>query len=124
VRFLIDNALPPRLALLLSGAGQDAVHVRQYAMQATADEFILTRAREEDRVIVSADTDFGTLLAAQRASHPSFILFRDPNLLSAEDYAGALLNHLPLLELDLANGCVVVFRSGRIRMRKLPISDI
>jgi predicted nuclease of predicted toxin-antitoxin system len=32
MRLLIDHALPPRLARLLSAAGQDAVRVRQWDM--------------------------------------------------------------------------------------------
>ena len=64
MRFLIDNALPPRLAELLVSAGHDATHVRAYGMQAASDEAILIRAREEHRVVVSADSDFGAILAA------------------------------------------------------------
>jgi hypothetical protein len=67
VKFLIDNALPPRLADLLVAAGYDAVHVRNYAMHAAADKEIQERALTEDRIIVSADSDFSTLLAQQEA---------------------------------------------------------
>src|SRR4030081_657906 len=81
VKFLIDNAMPPRLAMLLNDAGYHAVHVREYAIQAAKDELILARALKERRIVVSADTDFGTLLARLEASQPSFILFRDPDLL-------------------------------------------
>ncbi len=123
MRFLIDNALPPRLAELLLAAGHDAVHVRAYGMHAAKDEDILKRAREEDRIIVSADSDFGTILASQEAAQPSFILFRNTNLLVAEDYTGALLPALPLLEPELTRGCVAVFRSGRLRVRQLPFAD-
>ncbi len=84
---------------------------------------IVERARQESRVIVSADTDFGAILAAQEIAHPSFVLFRDANLNSAEDYMSALAGSLPLLEPDLITGCIAVFRSGRLRVRRLPFSN-
>ena len=122
VRFLIDNALPPRLAWLLTAEGHDAVHVGQYTLHDASDEKILARALAEARIVVSADTDFGTLLAAQEASEPSFILFRDANLLGAEDYFDVLRRSLSILETELAAGCVAVFRSGRLRVRRLSVS--
>jgi len=91
-------------------------------MHAARDEEILARALEEDRIVVSADSDFGAILAAQEAERPSFLLFRDPNLLVAADYVNMLLSALPVLAPELANGCVAVFRHGRLRVRKLPLS--
>ncbi len=122
LKFLVDNALPPRLAGLLIEAGYDAVHVQAYGMHAAQDEQILARALDEDRIVISADTDFGTILATQEANRPSFILFREPNLLLAHDYVNMLLPVLESLELALTNGCVVVFRKNRLRVRKLPFS--
>ena len=122
LRFLIDNALPPLLADLLVTAGHDAVHVKSYSLQAASDEAILARALAEDRVVVSADTDFAALLANQQANRPSFILFRDPNLLVAPDYAAAIVGALSVLQPDLASGCVAVFRNGRLRVRRLPLA--
>jgi len=78
LKFLVDNALPPRLAYLPESAGYDAVHVGAYGMHAATDVEILARAFREDRVVVSADSDFGVILAAQDAARPSFILFREP----------------------------------------------
>ncbi|MBI3693490.1 MAG: DUF5615 family PIN-like protein [Acidobacteria bacterium] len=122
MKFLIDNALPPRVATLLRERGHDARHVREYGMQTAKDEHILARAFDEDRIVVSTDTDFSAILAAQGASRPSFILFRDPDLLRAEDYIEILLPSMALLEPDLMIGCVAVFRSGRLRIRRLPFS--
>ena len=122
MKFLVDNALPPRLADLLLAAGYDAVHVRAYGMQAAEDERILARALDEDRIVVSADSDFSAILAAQEAERPSFILFREPNLLAARDYVDMLLPALPMLEPELLAGCVAVFRKSRLRVRRLPLS--
>jgi predicted nuclease of predicted toxin-antitoxin system len=122
VRFLIDNALPPLLAELLVSAGHDAVHVRTYNLQAAADDVILARALAENRIVVSADTDFGAILANLQASYPSFVLFRDPNLLVASDYAAMLVPALTVLEPELVSGCVAVFRNGRLRVRRLPLA--
>ncbi|HWF48001.1 MAG TPA: DUF5615 family PIN-like protein [Bryobacteraceae bacterium] len=122
LRFLIDNALPPRLAILLRENGHDAVHVRTYGMQAAQDEEILARTLQEDRIVVSADSDFGTLLAMQEAALPSFILFRETRLLAPRDYLDLLLPVLPALEPELLSGCVAVFRNGRLRVRRLPFS--
>ncbi|HEY2334519.1 MAG TPA: DUF5615 family PIN-like protein [Solirubrobacterales bacterium] len=51
MKFLIDNALSPILAKQLEEAGYDTAHVRDYDMQAAADEEILIRAQREERVV-------------------------------------------------------------------------
>lgn len=123
MNFLIDNALPPRLATLLAEAGHDATHVRHYGMQAAPDEEILAKSAADNRILVSADSDFATLLALQSAAKPSFFLFREPDIVTAEQYAAALLANLATLEPDLLRGCVAAFRRGHIRIRTLPIGS-
>ncbi|MGH7062897.1 MAG: DUF5615 family PIN-like protein, partial [Stellaceae bacterium] len=98
VKFLIDNALSPVLAQVLRQNGYDAIHARDRGMQSATDEEIFRHAEDEGRIVVSADTDFGTLLAANRKSQPSVVLFREQQSRQPERQAALLLANLPTLQ--------------------------
>lgn len=121
MKFLIDNALSPTIAKGLTEKGYDAIHVRDIGMAAASDPEIFDFAIDEDRILISADTDFGALLAFRQSSKPSFILFRQTDK-HPTSQLNFLLTHLPTLKKELLSGCVVVFEDQRIRIRSLPIS--
>lgn len=70
MRFLLDDNLSPRLAEPLRTAGHDVVHVRDIDMRCAADVLVIEAARADGRVLISADTDFGALLARHKAVVP------------------------------------------------------
>ena len=121
MKFLIDNALSPALAALLQQAGHDAIHVRSIGLQHSDDEMIFDRAAAEGRILVSADADFGTLLAVRSARQPSLIQFRGEGSRKPDSLARTLLANLPQLVDSLGNGCIVTFEPARVRVRLLPI---
>jgi predicted nuclease of predicted toxin-antitoxin system len=122
MRFLVDNALSPDVARGLSDAGHDAIHVRDIGLAAADDPTIFDRAADEDRIVVSADTDFGTLLALGQQGRPSVVLFRGATPRRPAGQLALLLANLPSVEGDLLAGAIVIIEPSRVRVRALPIS--
>jgi predicted nuclease of predicted toxin-antitoxin system len=122
MRFLIDANLSPRVAASLSSAGFESVHVGAVGLLTAADKAILDYAAANGLVIVSADTDFGELLALSRGSvRPSAVLLRSADRLSPEQQAALLAANLPAAADELKTGALVTIARGRVRIRSLPI---
>jgi predicted nuclease of predicted toxin-antitoxin system len=92
-------------------------------MQAAPDVDVFTRAAIEDRVIVSADTDFGTLLALRQEAKPSVILLRLGSQRRPTEQVALLLKNLPAIEQPLRDGSIVTFKGAMLRIRTLPIGQ-
>lgn len=121
MKCLIGINLSPLLADALKAAGHDAVHVRDLGMQAAPDEAVLGQARTGRQILISADTDFGGLLARSKASEPSVILIRRLVGRRAAEQAAIILANLSQVAEDLAAGAMVVIHEDTLRVRRLPV---
>jgi predicted nuclease of predicted toxin-antitoxin system len=67
VKFLIDNQLPPALAVFLRQKGFDCQHVLDVGLADAADSELCDYATDESRVIISKDEDFLYLVNRPKA---------------------------------------------------------
>lgn len=107
---------------MLSSNGFECVHVADVGLLTADDPAILAYAAANGLVIVSADTDFGELLAtAQGAVRPSAVLLRSADRLTPGQQAAMLAANLPPVADELKAGALVTIARGRVRIRPLPI---
>ena len=71
-------------------------------------------------MLLSADTDFGELVANSNADRPSVILLRRQEGRRACEIAALILANLAAIANDLDAGALVVIDDDRIRIRRLP----
>jgi predicted nuclease of predicted toxin-antitoxin system len=70
-------------------------------MQEAPDQVVFQAALDEDRVLVSADTDFGALLIPGRFTRPSLILFRHGSPRRPAEQGAVIVHNLPQIAEDL-----------------------
>ena len=120
MKFLVDMALSPGLATWLRDQGRDATHAGYVGLARATDAVILSCARAEQRVVVTADLDYPRLLAQTGANGPGVVLLRGGNLSEREaiEYMERMFKAIPIGELPQS---IMVIERMRIRRRRLPI---
>ena len=103
MRFLLDECLPPQMAELLRAAGHDCAHTCELGLGGQPDEQIMALADRDNRILISADTDFGELLANAPVLAPSVILLRRTDK-RAGSLAAVVIANLEQVTEDLAAG--------------------
>lgn len=116
MRFKLDENLPVEAAALLTDAGHDAHTVNQEGLCGVPDSKISAICREEQRALVTLDTDFCNILNYPPESHAGIIVIRtmDQSKPSIIQFIDKML--LPLLTGAVAGKLWVVQKDG-IRIR-------
>jgi predicted nuclease of predicted toxin-antitoxin system len=121
VRLLLDANLSPEVARRLKDAEHDAIHVSEIGLLSAPDPEIMEAAARESRVLLTADADFGALLALGFHAAPSVVLLRSADHLRPSEQAELLAANLPLIAEDLEKGVIASLTRDRLRVRELPI---
>lgn len=123
MKLLLDANLSPEVARLLKKAGHDAIHVRDIGLLSAPDPEILQAAANGKWVLITADSDFGALLALGSLASPSVLLLRSADHLRPPAQASLIAANLPSIADDLEKGAVATLTTERLRLRGLPIAE-
>lgn len=94
----------------------------EHGLLTASDHTIMVFATEVSATIVSADSDFATMLALSGADTPSLVLLRSADALTAVEQCNLLVQNLQTLEAEIEAGAVVSLSKDHLRVRSLPIS--
>jgi predicted nuclease of predicted toxin-antitoxin system len=115
MKFLFDQSADFRLIPHLRQLSHDVQAISRHYPPGLADEDVLAIARQERRILVVADRDFGELIFHQQLVHTGVIFFRLPgaNLQTKINQLNAVLQeHTEALE----RGAFLVVTPGQIRV--------
>ena len=119
MRFLADMGESMTTVSALREAGEEVVHLREEGLIKLPDDRI-AKAKQEQRVVLTFDLDFGELLAATGGATPSVVLFRMRNQIPAA-VTPRLFRVLKACRTALEAGAIIIVEDEGYRLRYLPI---
>ena len=111
--------LSPKWVEHLRASGHDAIHWSALGIVGASDEQIAGWARAEHRIVLTADLNFGSLLAASGADRPSVVQLRSA-VLRPSIIGDSVVNAIAAASDDLLEGAFMTFDGTRARLRTLP----
>jgi predicted nuclease of predicted toxin-antitoxin system len=116
MRFKIDENLPIEFAELLMSAGHDASTVAAQGLQGKDDRSLVQKCLQEERILVTLDTDFADIRAYPPQDSHGFIVLR-----AGRQDRGHLVDVfrevIPLLEREPLDRHLWIVEEARVRIR-------
>lgn len=120
MKFLADMGISQTTVHSLKEQGFEVVHIRDINMHRSLDSEILTKAKKDNRIVLTCDLDFGALLAASGESYPSVVIFRLEDE-TPFNMSKRLKQVLAESSEALQSGAIITVEEARHRVRALPI---
>ncbi|GFP20897.1 hypothetical protein HKBW3S06_00124 [Candidatus Hakubella thermalkaliphila] len=117
LKWLTDENVPRPIVQLLRDQGYDVKDVHESGLAGCKDPSVISLARQEGRILVTADKDFSNLLLYPLGSHAGIVV------LKMERPTGRGLTALFHLFLDSpalaeVSSALVIVQRGKVRIRK------
>ncbi len=122
MRLLLDQGLPRSSTEILRNKGWDIHHTGEIGMSRATDRQILEYARDEQRIVITLDSDFHAILAVENLDSPSVVRIRQEGLRGPE-LAELVEKIWSRIGQQLENGAMATITEKVIRIRKIPLHE-
>ncbi len=112
--------LSPGWVTFLAEAGYEAVHWSETGSGNETDSELMAWAANRGYAILTADLDFGAILAASGGAGPSVIQVRS-DILTTDAVGQAVIRALYQAKHELMDGALISVDATRARLRLLPL---
>jgi predicted nuclease of predicted toxin-antitoxin system len=120
MKILVDMNLSPEWVNFLGAAGHEATHWSQIGSESATDAELMAWAAENGFVVLTADLDFGAILAATKGTGPSVVQVRN-DILTPSAIGGIVTSALRQARQELSEGALISIDASRARLRVLPL---
>ena len=116
LRLLADENISPKVVRFLRQHGIDITDVKELGWQGQADDILLAKARQEQRFVLTYDSDFGMLAIPLGKPYHGIIYLRLRTL--QPDHINSIIAKLLICDQEITPGTLVVVEDSRIRIRR------
>jgi len=116
LRLLADENISPKVVQFLHRQGIDVTDVKELGWQGEKDDILLGKAYQDQRFVLTYDSDFGTLAIHLGQSYYGVIYLRLRIL--RPDYVNGVIAKLLICDQEITSGSLVVVEDTRIRIRR------
>ncbi len=113
IKLLLDTCVWGGVSAQLQANGYDVIYAGDW-LKDPGDEEILTRAYNEQRILITLDKDFGEMAIVRGQPHSGIIRLVN---VAAKQQAPVCVQVLMRYESELQAGAIVTASPGRVRIR-------
>ena len=114
-KILADENISPKVVAFLRNAGLDVLDVKEQNWYGQNDEVLLDIAYQDQRFVLTHDSDFGTLAVNKGKPFYGILYFRLKNLKSTNVIR--ICDRVIRKDLDVYPGTILIIEESRIRIR-------